>query len=120
MYNEQKSGDVPLLEASVPFKIGDHAVWVQVQQDAEHRDVLIDDIVREFFGRVGWITFPILLILLVIDLTIFPPRAEPAPESVRACGEHRSGPDRRQASCRHHAERNQAARFHHQPGAGPA
>ena len=71
VYNEQKSGDVPLLEASVPFKIGDHAVWVQVQQDAEHRDVLIDDIVREFFGRVGWITFPILLILLVIDLTIF-------------------------------------------------
>ena len=71
MYTEQKSGDVLLLEASIPFKIGDHAVWVQVEQDTEHRDVLIDDIVREFFGRVGWITIPILLVLLIIDLTIF-------------------------------------------------
>ena len=71
MYNGQKSGDVLLLEASIPFKIDDHAVWVQVEQDTEHRDVLIDDIVREFFGKVGWITIPILLILLVIDLTIF-------------------------------------------------
>jgi len=70
-YTEHKRGQVLLLGASVPFKIGDHKVWVQVEQDMEHRDVLIDDIVREFFGRVGWITIPILLILLVIDLTIF-------------------------------------------------
>ena len=33
--------------------------------------MLIDDIVREFFGRVGWITIPILLSLLVIDVSIF-------------------------------------------------
>ena len=70
-YTEHKRGQALLLGASVPFKIGDHNVWVQVEQDMEHRDVLIDDIVREFFGRVGWITIPILLILLVIDLTIF-------------------------------------------------
>ena len=71
IYNERKSGDVLLLEASIPFEIGDHAVWVQVEQDTEHRDVLIDDIVREFFEKVGWITIPILLGLLIIDLTIF-------------------------------------------------
>ena len=57
--------------ASIPVKIGGATVFVQVAQDLEHRDVLIDDIVREFFGRVGWITIPILLSLLVIDVSIF-------------------------------------------------
>jgi len=33
--------------------------------------VLIDDIVAEFITRVGWITAPILLLLLVIDVVIF-------------------------------------------------
>jgi signal transduction histidine kinase len=70
-YFEGKRGDVLLLGASVPFGIGGRTVWVQVSQDMEHRDVLIDDIVREFFARVGWITIPILLFLLVIDVMAF-------------------------------------------------
>jgi signal transduction histidine kinase len=36
-----------------------------------HRDVLIDDILAEFFTRVGWITGPILVLLLIIDVVIF-------------------------------------------------
>ena len=36
-----------------------------------HRDVIIDDVVAEFFKRVGWITLPILLFLLAIDIVIF-------------------------------------------------
>jgi signal transduction histidine kinase len=70
-YLETKRGDVMLSGASMPVKVGDSTVWVQVAQDLEHRDVLIDDIVREFFSRVGWITLPILLLLLIIDVSIF-------------------------------------------------
>jgi signal transduction histidine kinase len=70
-YLETKHGDVKLSGTSIPVRAGDGMVWVQVAQDLEHRDVLIDDIVREFFSRVGWITLPILLLLLVIDLSIF-------------------------------------------------
>jgi signal transduction histidine kinase len=70
-YLETKHGDVRLSGASIPVRAGDKTVWVQVAQDLEHRDVLIDDIVREFFSRVGWITLPILLLLLIIDVSIF-------------------------------------------------
>ncbi len=70
-YLESKRGDVTVSGASIPMQIGDGMVWVQVAQDMEHRDVLIDDIVEEFFGRVGWITVPILLSLLIIDVSIF-------------------------------------------------
>jgi len=70
-YLETKRGDVILSGASIPVRAGDGTVWVQVAQDLEHRDVLIDDIVREFFSRVGWITLPILLLLLIIDVGIF-------------------------------------------------
>ena len=56
---------------SVPADIAGEKLWVEVSQDLAHRDVLIDDIVRDFFGRVGWITAPILLLLLGIDVAIF-------------------------------------------------
>jgi len=46
-------------------------LMLQVSEDLGHRDVLIDDIVDEFLTRVGWITAPILLLLLVIDVVIF-------------------------------------------------
>ncbi len=55
---------------SVPTDIGGEMLWVQVSQDLAHRDVLIDDIVADFFGRVGWVTAPILFILLAIDAAI--------------------------------------------------
>ena len=70
-YLETKRQNAILSGASIPVKIGGATVFVQVAQDLEHRDVLIDDIVREFFGRVGWITIPILLSLLIIDVSIF-------------------------------------------------
>jgi signal transduction histidine kinase len=55
---------------SVPTEIAGQKLWVEVSQDLAHRDVLIDDIVADFFSRVGWITAPILLLLLVIDVAI--------------------------------------------------
>jgi signal transduction histidine kinase len=60
-----------LYGATVPTQISGRRLWIQVSQDLAHRDVLIDDIVAEFFPRVGWITAPILLLLLIIDVVIF-------------------------------------------------
>ncbi len=57
--------------ASIPKQVGGRTVWIQVAQDLSHRDVLIDDIVADFFPRVGWIILPILLLLLAIDIAIF-------------------------------------------------
>ena len=33
--------------------------------------MIVDDIVTDFFKRVGWITLPMLLLLLAIDIGIF-------------------------------------------------
>jgi signal transduction histidine kinase len=68
---ETKRGDAVLYGASVKKEIGGQTLWIQVAQDLAHRDVLIDDIVADFFPRVSWITLPILLLLLAIDILIF-------------------------------------------------
>jgi signal transduction histidine kinase len=56
---------------SLEKEISGRRVWVQVGEDFAHRDVIIDDVVAEFFKRVGWITLPILLFLLGADIVIF-------------------------------------------------
>ncbi|SDS70754.1 sensor histidine kinase [Bradyrhizobium canariense] len=68
---EVEHGDKVISGASVPENIGGHPVVIQVGEDLSHRDVLTDDIVANFFKRVGWITFPILLLLLTADIIIF-------------------------------------------------
>ncbi|HEV2545887.1 MAG TPA: sensor histidine kinase [Stellaceae bacterium] len=68
---ESRRGDAVIYGASIEKSIGGAEVWIQVAQDLAHRDVLIDDIVADFFPRVGWITVPILLLLLAIDILIF-------------------------------------------------
>ncbi|MGY3239828.1 signal transduction histidine kinase [Bradyrhizobium sp. USDA 4472] len=57
--------------ADVTQTIGDTTVRIHVAEDLSHRDVITDDIVSNFFRRVGWITIPILLILLATDIIIF-------------------------------------------------
>ena len=57
--------------AGVSRTIDGRTLRIQVAEDLAHRDVIIDDIVAEFFKRVGWITLPILLLLLAIDIVIF-------------------------------------------------
>ncbi len=57
--------------AGVTRIIEGQTVRIQVAEDLAHRDVIIDDIISNFFRRVGWITIPILLILLAIDIFIF-------------------------------------------------
>jgi signal transduction histidine kinase len=70
-YLETRKGGAAISGASIRRMIGGRAVWVQTAEDLANRDVLIDDIVEDFFRHVGWITLPILLVLLVIDIAIF-------------------------------------------------
>jgi signal transduction histidine kinase len=70
-----------LFGVSVARPIGDRIYHIQVAQDLSHRDVIIDDVVSSFFPRVAWITFPILLVLLLIDLMIFRRALDPVREA---------------------------------------
>lgn len=60
-----------LFGVTVARPVGESLYWIQIAQDLSHRDVIIDDIVTSFVPRVAWITFPILLVLLLIDILIF-------------------------------------------------
>jgi signal transduction histidine kinase len=77
----QRSTGSVLFGVSVPRLVGQRLYWIQVGQDLSHRDVIIDDIVTSFFPRVAWITFPILLLLLLIDILIFRRALEPVREA---------------------------------------
>lgn len=57
--------------AGVTRDVAGKTVRIRVAEDLSHRDVIIDDIISNFFRRVGWITIPILLSLLATDIIIF-------------------------------------------------
>jgi signal transduction histidine kinase len=68
---QMRKGDAAISGASIRRVVGDKTVWIQAAEDLANRDVLIDDIVADFFKNVGWITLPILLVLLATDIAIF-------------------------------------------------
>ena len=68
---QQRRGDATVSGASVKKTVGGQTVWIQAGEDLANRDVLIDDIVADFYRNVGWITLPILLVLLITDIAIF-------------------------------------------------
>jgi signal transduction histidine kinase len=68
---QHRRGNATVSGASVKKTIGGRTVWIQAGEDLANRDVLIDDIVADFYKNVGWITLPILLILLLTDIAIF-------------------------------------------------
>jgi signal transduction histidine kinase len=70
-YLETRRGNAAVSGVSLVKEADGRRVWVQVGEDLAHRDVIIDDIVADFFKRVGWITLPMLLFLLAIDIIIF-------------------------------------------------
>ena len=70
-YLETRRGTAAVSGVSLVKEADGRKVWVQVGEDLTHRDVIIDDIVADFFKRVGWITLPMLLLLLAIDIVIF-------------------------------------------------
>lgn len=63
--------------ASLQKEVDGRTVRVQVGEDLGHRSVLVDDVVANFYKRVGWITVPILLALLAIDIAIFRRAVQP-------------------------------------------
>jgi signal transduction histidine kinase len=68
---QQRFGEATVSGASVRKTVGGQSVWIQAGEDLANRDVLIDDIVADFYRDVGWITLPILLVLLIADIAIF-------------------------------------------------
>jgi signal transduction histidine kinase len=68
---QTRNGNAAISGASIRREVGSRTVWIQAAEDLANRDVLIDDIVADFFKNVGWITLPILLILLITDIAIF-------------------------------------------------
>ena len=70
-FQESRIGDAAISGATIRRSIGGKTVSVQAAEDLANSDVLIDDIVDDFYRHVGWITLPILLMLLVIDIAIF-------------------------------------------------
>jgi signal transduction histidine kinase len=49
---------------------GSGALWIKVSQDTQHPDVIFDDIVSHYLGRIGWFTVAILALLLAIDIVV--------------------------------------------------
>lgn len=74
---EAQRGDRTFSGASLRKRVNGRLVWIQVAEDLAHRDVLIDDVVTNFFQNVGWITVPILLLLLATDVVIFRRAVQP-------------------------------------------
>lgn len=72
-----RKGNVDVSGASVTIERFGAKFQVQVAEDLAHSDVIIDDIVKEFFPRVGWVILPLLIVLLLIDAVIFRRALEP-------------------------------------------
>jgi signal transduction histidine kinase len=68
---QHRRGNATVSGASVRKTVDGQAIWIQTGEDLTNRDVLIDDIVADFYKNVGWITLPILLVLLIADIAIF-------------------------------------------------
>lgn len=68
---EERHGDATISGISLRKTLNGKDYWIQTAENLSNRDALTDDITSGFFREVGWITVPILLILLVIDIAIF-------------------------------------------------
>jgi signal transduction histidine kinase len=90
-FSQHRNGD-DYYGVTVTTDFGGRPLLVQVSEDLAHRDVLIDDIVAEFFSHVGWITVPLLLLLLFIDVLIFRRAMKPVVAASTLAEE--IGPDR--------------------------
>ena len=71
--------------------VGGKTVWIQAGEDLANRDVLIDDIVADFYRNVGWITLPILLVLLITDIAIFRRALRPLRQASEIAERYRPG-----------------------------
>ncbi len=74
---ETRREDRTIFGASLQKESDGRTVWVQVGEDLSHRGVLVNDVVANFYERVGWIAVPILLALLATDIVIFHRAVQP-------------------------------------------
>ena len=91
---QHRLGEATVSGASVRKTVGNQTVWIQAGEDLANRDVLTDDIVADFYRNVGWITLPILLVLLIADIAIFRRALQPlhqASDIASAIGPTRTG-----------------------------
>ncbi|WP_421995334.1 sensor histidine kinase [Reyranella sp.] len=77
----RRNAEAMLFGVTVPKVVDGRRYVLQVGQDLSHRDVIFDDIVASFLPRVAWITFPLMLALLLIDILIFRRALEPVREA---------------------------------------
>lgn len=68
---KSRRGNAALSGVSIRKVLNGKPYWVQAGEDLANGDVIIDDIVADFYRNVGWVTLPILLALLGIDIAIF-------------------------------------------------
>lgn len=91
---EEQSSDVSYFEfanesenvigVSLRTDVGGQTLFLQVAENLNHRDVLLDDVVRDYFVRAALVIAPILLALFLIDIMIFRRAMQPV---VRASAE---------------------------------
>jgi signal transduction histidine kinase len=62
------------------------ALWIKVSQDTQHPDVIFDDIVSHYLGRIGWFTVAILALLLAIDIVVIRTALAPVLRSSQTAG----------------------------------
>jgi signal transduction histidine kinase len=54
----------------LPVSRQGHIAWIQVGQNLENPDVIIDDVVALFVGRIAWLVIPIFVVLLLVDVLL--------------------------------------------------
>jgi signal transduction histidine kinase len=69
-YREERRAHSSYYVGDFPERVGGKLYWVQVGQDLNNSDVVIDDIVAQFLGRVAWFIIPILAVLMLADFVI--------------------------------------------------
>lgn len=86
VYFNRRNGRAIYYGASIPEARAGRRVWIEVAQDLEHPDVIVDDIVARFLGRVAWFTIPIMLVLLIADIFIVRRALKPVVEASERAG----------------------------------
>jgi signal transduction histidine kinase len=67
---QQRRGQSVFYGVNFPVHEGDRGALIQVAQDLENADVILDDVVANFLGRIAWIAIPIFALLLGFDILI--------------------------------------------------
>jgi len=55
---------------TLPVNRRGHVAWIQMGQNLENPDVIIDDVVALFVGRIAWLVIPIFIVLFLVDVLL--------------------------------------------------